>query len=244
MNKEGEIMQSVRYIPISESALIVEFSDTIDLHLNNRILQLSKNLVNNPFPGFIEAVPAYTTITIHFDPVKMKENPYDQIISVIDHYLTRSTKDVRRKKTVKIPVCYEEEFGLDLDIVASHNQLTREQVIDIHTAKIYDVYFLGFSPGFPFLGGMDPRIATPRKKTPRLQLPAGSVGIAGSQTGVYPSTTPGGWQIIGRTPVKLLQLENPSPTLLQPGDRVQFYSISREDFFNQKQEDVTWDYES
>ena len=144
-----------------------------------------------------------------------------QKYSLLAHYLK-----VKRDLRIEVPVCYEGEFAPDLDQVASHCNLSSEEVINLHTAAIYDVYFLGFAPGFPFLGGMDKRLSTPRLESPRLEIPAGSVGIAGEQTGIYPLSTPGGWQLIGHTPVSLVDFNDDSPTLLKPGDRLRFKAIS------------------
>ena len=181
----------------------------------------------------IEYVPAYTTITLFYDPMKISRLyhkntlPYDFVCKQLDHLLSKieigKSSDAR---TIDIPVCYGGEFGPDLDIVAKTNHLTKDDVIHIHTSAEYLVYMLGFAPGFPYIGGMSEKIATPRKESPRLIIPERSVGIAGQQTGIYPITTPGGWQIIGRTPLRLFRPKENPPSLLKAGDKVRFRSIS------------------
>ncbi|MCT2537229.1 5-oxoprolinase subunit PxpB [Aquibacillus koreensis] len=223
-------MHNITYSPLSEQAIIVEFGDQWSVEIYEQILQLSKKLTLTPFPGFIEAVPAYTTLTIYYDLRISEPRSFSHLCRVIDSYFQQTDQHIKEPRTIAIPVCYDRTLGPDLDEVAQTNNLTIEKVIQLHTEPTYNVCFLGFSPGFPFLSGMNTSIATPRKSTPRKQVAAGSVGIAGVQTGVYPSPSPAGWQIIGRTPVSLLKLTEDPPTLLHPGDRVQFYSITKQQF--------------
>ncbi|WP_407271073.1 5-oxoprolinase subunit PxpB [Radiobacillus sp. PE A8.2] len=233
-------MNSISFHPLSETAIIIDFGDNISLQQNNHILALSRKLHQHPFPGFIESVPAYTTLTIHYNPLHYRTNSYDQVISYIKAYLLNSNPQAAPdNKIIDIPVCYELEYGPDLEDVASVNNLSPAKVVELHTTSNYHVYFLGFTPGFPFLGGLNDRISAPRKSEPRTSVPAGSVGIAGNQTGIYPVASPGGWQIIGRTPVSLLNVDKQPPTLLQPGDTIRFYSISAEAFI--AWEDQSWD---
>ena len=227
-------MNPVHFAPLSETAIIVDFGQEISIEKNKYILNVTQNIQENPFPGFIEAVPTYTTLTIHINPFQIEGYSFEKCCNTIRTYLHKKANLVHQNKTVYIPVCYEDEFAPDLSFVAEQNNLTTKQVIQYHTEKTYHVYFLGFSPGFPFLAGLDKRISTPRKQTPRTLVPTGAVGIAGEQTGVYPSPTPGGWQIIGRTPVSLLRLNMHPPTLLQPGDQVKFYSISKHAFYSKE----------
>jgi len=193
----------------------------------------------HPFEGLIETVPAYNSVTVYYNPVevyfstnnKVKETPYMIVKKIILDLLNKSfSATTKRERIVKIPVVYGGKMGPDLEYVAHYHGLTIDEVIHIHSNTQYLVYMLGFAPGFPFMGGMDKQIATPRKDTPRLSIPPGSVGIAGSQTGIYPLETPGGWQIIGRTPLRLFLPEQSPPTLIQPGDRIQFTPISQEDY--------------
>lgn len=217
--------------PLGERAVLVEFGQAVDPQILQKVRSLAEYLDNNPFPGLVEYVPAFTSMTVYYDPAVFVQqpgkNPYYNICRLIDRILLKveiNSSEPSRK--VEIPVCYGEEFGPDLEIVAEHNGLTPEEVVKIHSNLEYQVYMIGFAPGFPYLGGMSERIAAPRKASPRLTVPAGSVGIAGQQTGVYPIATPGGWQLIGRTPLALFRPQAAVPSLLQAGDRIRFVPVS------------------
>lgn len=229
------MVKQITIQPLGDAALIVNFGEGISPTLHKKVQNLKYALEKNPFKGFIEAVPAYNTITVYYQPFIVyksypeKENTtsfqkvslfIQKIISDLNHEVTLE------ESIIKIPVLYGGEWGPDLAEVAYVNHLTPKEVIRYHTEKDYLVYMLGFAPGFPFLGGMDLRIKAPRKESPRLKIPAGSVGIAGEQTGIYSLETPGGWQIIGRTPLDLFLPEQTPPTLLQPGNKVRFVPIS------------------
>ncbi|MEG0450711.1 MAG: 5-oxoprolinase subunit PxpB [Lysinibacillus sp.] len=233
--------ENVQIRPLSDTALVVQVGEGINetTHMNVKIIL--NLLENNPFDGFIEAVPAYNSVTVYYNPVdvyfsnleKGVRTPYENVKTKILSIINQSHIDeTSNNRVVKIPVAYGGEMGPDLEFVASYNGLTPSEVIKIHSSAEYLVYMLGFAPGFPFMGGMDKQIATPRKETPRLAIAPGSVGIAGNQTGIYPLETPGGWQIIGRTPARLFLPEQSPPTLLQPGDRIQFVPISLEEYTN------------
>lgn len=222
--------------PFHDHAITISFGNDIQedyLHYSQAIIsELTREL---PI-GYVEAIPGYNNITIFYDPITIAEqcrtaNMQQYFIKDIEHRLKTidSAKSITRD-VVSIPVCYSDEFGPDLNYVADFHNLSIEEVIQIHSEKIYTVHMLGFAPGFPFLGGMDPNIATPRKTTPATAIPAGSVGIAGIQTGVYPIETPGGWQIIGRTPVSFFQPAKHPPSLLIVGDKLQFRPITKEEF--------------
>lgn len=225
-------MDKVSFSPLGDSAIMIDFGEGISLEKNEQILKWQKSIISKPFPGFIESVPAYTTLTIFFDPIIVGSySPYETIKDTIINIISSShvqLDDVGR--LVEIPVCYEEPFALDLSLVAEHNNITEQEVIDLHCGNIYHVFFLGFAPGFPFLGGMNTKISTPRKSSPRLHVPRGSVGIAGGQTGIYPLDSPGGWQIIGRTPLRLFDPTSNLPTLLLPGNNIRFTPISKEEY--------------
>ncbi|WP_281426777.1 5-oxoprolinase subunit PxpB [Paenibacillus solanacearum] len=239
----AELSDEARIVPLGDGALVVECGDAITLDSHKRVRQLSNYLESHPFAGMTECVPAFTTVTIYYDAMTLmaehadsvapedRDFPFAIAVSIVGR-MVRQLKDrpVKPAKVVDIPVCYGEDLGPDLDVVAAHNGLSTEEVIDIHTAADYLVYMLGFAPGFAYLGGMSARIAAPRRQTPRLAIPAGTVGIAGEQTGVYPIVTPGGWQLIGRTPTRLFIPEQMPPTLLKAGDIVRFYRISRGDY--------------
>ncbi|MFJ7737521.1 5-oxoprolinase subunit PxpB [Lysinibacillus sp. NPDC097287] len=233
------LKENVQIRPLSDSALVIQVGEGINEVTHTKVKNILNLLENHPFSGFVEAVPAYNNVTVYYNPInvyfsnleKGVKTPYENvkttIISLMNQFhRTETTTD----RIVKIPVVYGGEMGPDLEFVASYNGLTPSEVIKIHSSTEYLVYMLGFAPGFPFMGGMDKQIATPRKETPRLAIAPGSVGIAGSQTGIYPLETPGGWQIIGRTPSRLFLPEQSPPTLLQPGDRIQFVPISLEEY--------------
>ncbi|MGJ7919192.1 5-oxoprolinase subunit PxpB [Neobacillus sp. LXY-4] len=223
--------------PLNEQAIMIIFGKEISEATLNKVQAVASFLETNPFPWLIEYVPAFTTITIYYDPIKVLsisstgKLPYDFVYEQIDKSIKGITlAEENQARVVSIPVCYGEQYGPDLEFVAKYNHLTTEEVIEIHSGSEYIVYMIGFSPGFPYLGGLSNKIYTPRKSSPRQRIPAGSVGIAGKQTGVYPIETPGGWQIIGQTPITLFQPNSTPPSLLQTGDKIKFFPISHEEF--------------
>ncbi|WP_047150712.1 5-oxoprolinase subunit PxpB [Aneurinibacillus tyrosinisolvens] len=222
--------------PLGDSAVVIELGKEINEQIHHKVRVLSAYLDEHPFPGMVEYVPAFTTVTVFYDPVQFGSSPYRHVCTVIKNFaagLSRIPEEEPR--IVEIPVCYGGEFGPDLEFVADHNGLTPEEVISIHSSGDYLVYMVGFAPGFPYLGGMPGKIATPRRSSPRLSIPAGTVGIGGTQTGVYPIETPGGWQLIGRTPLPLFRSNENPPALLQAGDRIRFRPISRQEYAEQKE---------
>ncbi|WP_249317103.1 5-oxoprolinase subunit PxpB [Bacillus sp. FJAT-50079] len=225
-------MKDEIFSPLGDSAIVIDLGGDIELNKNHSLLVWKQVIEMKPFSGFLEAVPAYTTLTIFYDPIKVGGPfPYKKVKEEIKERLqTTHSLTTVHDQTIEIPVCYEEPFSPDLAFVAHSHHLTKSEVISIHSEQIYHVYFIGFAPGFPFLGGMNEAIATPRKNIPSLQISKGSVGIAGKQTGIYPFASPGGWQIIGRTPIDLFNISNDPPALLQPGNRVQFTPISKKEF--------------
>ena len=217
-----------RFQPAGDSALLIEFGDEVDLEINARAHALAQAVRALPLPGLGEAVPTYRSLLLHYDPGRLT---YAEISAFGQAALARAQEKVTvEPRVVEVPVCYGGEFGIDLDFVAHHNSLSPKDVIQRHTSTLYPVYMLGFSPGFAYLGGLSPAIATPRLSSPRTEVPGGSVGIAGKQTGIYPIATPGGWQLIGRTPLRLFDPRREPPALLQPGDRVRFVPIDPQGF--------------
>lgn len=217
-----------RFATLSDRALVVHLGDQIDMSTFRAVRSLARQLEGQPPEGMIEFVPAFTTVAIYYDPLRSSEA---ELAFCINDLTTRFDLSADAPpRVVEIPVCYGGEFGNDLKFVAKQANLTPEEVIEIHSAGDYLVHMIGFAPGFPYLGGMSPRIATPRRETPRVKTPAGSVGIAGEQTGVYPIETPGGWQLIGRTPLALFRPQETPPTLLLPGDTVRFAPITAQQF--------------
>ena len=217
-----------RFATLSDRALVVHLGDQMDTAMFRTVRSMSRQLEAKPLAGMMEFVPAFTTVAVYYDPLRTSEAELIASITKLAGMDDESTEPQRR--VVEIPVCYGGEFGADLEFVAKHTNLTPQEVIGIHSAADYLVHMIGFAPGFPYLGGMSSKIATPRRSSPRLKIPAGSVGIAGDQTGIYPLETPGGWQLIGRTPLELFQPNQDPPTLLQAGDVVRFRSISPQQF--------------
>lgn len=227
----------MRITPAGDTALRIELGAAIDEATQQRVQAACAALDAAVVPGLTELVPAYTTVTAHYDVRAALEAgaPADDIAGWLGARVAMALgktpgKSARRGRTVEIPVCYGGEFGPDLTRVAARAKLSPEDVARRHAQGDYLVYLVGFSPGFPYLGGMDAALATPRLAQPRAQVPAGSVGIAGVQTGVYPVATPGGWNLIGRTPLRLFRPDLEPPALLQAGDRVRFRAVSREEF--------------
>lgn len=224
--------------PLGDEAVVMQFSELISKETQTYIEAISAYLDKHPIPGMVEYIPAYTTITIFYNAMDVLgnsagKNVFDIVQDQIEEMISQLPENPKTdSKVVEIPVCYGGEFGPDLEIVAHHNNLSEQEVTDIHVKGDYMVYMIGFAPGFPFIGGMSEKIATPRKGSPRLKIPSGSVGIAGSQTGVYPIETPGGWQLIGRTPVKMFRPNEDVPILLKAGDSIRFFPISEEAYNN------------
>ena len=214
--------------PAGDSAVAVMFKNEISEEVNNQVAALRKSLERLAMQSITECLPTYRSIMVHYNPLMIS---YKKIVSVIEKCINdKEQQDVRVAKTYVIPVCYGHEYGPDLDTVASLNDLSHDKVIDIHTSVDYRIYMLGFTPGFPYLGGMDDAIATPRLTEPRMKIHGGSVGIAGKQTGIYPIDSPGGWQIIGRTPLKLFDVNNSSPILLEAGNYIRFEAVDKNTF--------------
>ncbi|MDR0271454.1 5-oxoprolinase subunit PxpB [Paenibacillus sp.] len=229
-------MHKLNITALGESALLIEFGNHIDEQVQEWIQAAASRLENDPFPGYLECVPSFTTLTVYYDLLQVKNvggsgTAFDYISSLITKRLESIVTDgMRRREVVEIPVCYGGRHGPDLAYVAEVNGLDEKEVIHIHTSQEFLVYALGFTPGFPYLGGLPDSISTPRRATPRLCIPAGSVGIAGSQTGIYPLETPGGWQIIGRTPLALFQPEQDPPVLLKSGQSIRFKAIDSSEY--------------
>lgn len=226
-------------LPLCEYALSIEVGKNMAPAIHQQVVSLARQLSEHPFEGLLDVVPAYTTVTVYFDPLKVAaqdiaNNFFSPTDWIQNYLLTQLSNPLPYNNTIppviEIPVCYGGEYGPDLEWVAGYTQLTVEKVIELHSSTLYTVYQIGFAPGFPYLGGMPSQLACPRKDNPRLAVPPGSVGIAGIQTGIYPIKTPGGWQLIGRTPLQLFRPEDPQPSLLKVGDRVRFLPIDAATF--------------
>jgi len=231
-----QLTNQYKIFPLGDSAVTFDMGNTISEVLNQKALAMQHWLLANPFEGMKDCLVAYSSLTVLYNPVTIKKyyNPATTVFAWVAATLqqafdnTVQTKPVARE-LIQIPVCYGDDYGPDLATLAGGRQLTEAEVVTLHTGTIYNVYMIGFLPGFSYMGEVNESIAVPRKQAPT-PVKAGSVGIAGSQTGIYPLNSPGGWQIIGRTPLQLFDPFAPEPVKLQAGDRVQFYAITKREF--------------
>jgi inhibitor of KinA len=220
--------EGARFRPASDQSLLIYFGNQITLDAHHRIRILLRLLDMEPIPGVRNLHPAYCSVLVKFDPLKWR---HEELEEILERYIGRlADVSLPEPRHVEIPVCYGGEHGPDLIDVSSMLRMTPEQVIELHSSATYLVYFLGFVPGFAYLGGLPQALVTSRLPTPRRSVPVGSVGIAGSQTGVYPFATPGGWRLLGRTPVSLFRPDRNELSALSIGDRVRFAPISGEQF--------------
>ena len=220
---------------LGDSALLIQFSNTLDEAINKQVLFLFQLLKDAKLP-FTDIVPAYSSIAIHYDVLKLRTTEctaFENVKAQLEPFLAiEKNSAASSKRRVAIPVCYAEKFAPDIAGMATQKNIPVEEIIRLHTTTTYHVYMIGFLPGFAYMGKVDKRIASPRRSQPRTSVPAGAVGIAGEQTGIYPLTSPGGWNIIGRTPMKIFDAGKEHAALFQPGDEVSFYSINEDEFEN------------
>jgi inhibitor of KinA len=221
--------------PLGDSAVVATLGTRIDAATLASVLKFAGAVAAAQGKGIVDIVPAYATVTVFYDPAQFAEpgeDAYEVVRRFIESCAMRGGKGAHppTRKLVEVPVCYGGDLGPDLEFVAGHAGIGIPEVIARHSAADYLVHAIGFTPGFPFLGGLPDSLRTPRRETPRARVPAGSVGIGGYQTGVYPITSPGGWQIIGRTPLTLFRPDRTPAALLHPGDRLRFKAISAEEF--------------
>ena len=232
-------------VPLGDSALIVRVRDRFEdapEETLDEVLRTFDRVRSAAIPGVTEVTPAYTSVAVFFDPLQVAKasGQRDRAFHWLDEQVRRVVaagadrggprKARRITRSVEIPACYDPEFAPDLDRVARHAEISPNEVVYLHSAAEYRVSCIGFTPGFPFLSGMPKKLATPRLDVPRKEIPVGSVGIGGAQTGIYPMPSPGGWNVIGRTPLQLFDPEKDPPALLQAGDCVRFRTITREEF--------------
>jgi inhibitor of KinA len=221
-------VNTFRIVAAGDAALLVEFADRIDRAINGLAVALAEAIQAAGIAGVRDVAPTYRSVAIYFDPLR---TDYDALVARVEAWCTGdgSPSETRppyeNPSPVRVPVCYGGEFGSDLADVAAFAGVSESEAIRLHSTRTYRVFMLGFMPGFAYMGTVDARIAAPRLPTPRVRVPDGSVGIAGLQTGIYPASTPGGWRIVGRTPLKLFDLAREQPFLFKPGDAVQFYAI-------------------
>ncbi|SFG15223.1 5-oxoprolinase subunit PxpB [Oribacterium sp. WCC10] len=221
-------MQNVRIVPEGDSSLLIQFEQVISPEVNQKIAAAAKLIKAQQISGIIDMIPTYCSLLINYNPLVISyADLYKRVESIVR---MESRSEAGRKKVWEIPVLYGGEYGPDIATIADHAGITEEEVIRIHTSRDYLIYMLGFLPGFTYLGGLDERIHTPRLSTPRVRIPAGSVGIGGSQTGIYPMDSPGGWQLMGMTPVKTYDPERETPILVEAGDYIRFVPVTEEEY--------------
>jgi len=225
------LYQTAKYMPVGDRALLVEFGNTISLDVNQKVHILNRAISQLELQSVEECVPTYRSLLVYYNPLKTS---YEQLVFRLKDLEGRlgEFNVLTRKRVIEVPVIYGGKYGPDLDYVAKYHGLDKEDVVTLHSGRKYTVYMIGFVAGFPYLGEVSDEIATPRLKTPRLRVPAGSVGIAEKQTGIYPCESPGGWQIIGRTSMKFFDARINPPALIQPCDTVKFKQIVKGEFEN------------
>lgn len=218
----------IEYIPSGDSAFLVKFGNEISEDINRDLRAYFIAFSEQKIEGVIECIPSYTDLMVLYDPLIIQYRDLLKELKLVAQNI--GNIEIPKARTIEIPVLYGKQFGEDMDAVKAHTGLTEKEIIRIHSEKKYLVYMLGFTPGFCYLGGMNPKIATARKEIPSQKIKAGSVGIAAQQTGIYPIDSPGGWQVIGRTPLRLFDPERKHEFLIQAGDYLKFYSISEKEY--------------
>lgn len=219
----------MRFLKAGDSALIIELGNEISPIINYNLKKITDYLDSLNNKAIKDLLPTYRSIIVYYDPFLIS---FDELKNIVEKNCTidESQKLSIKKEIIEVPVLYGGEYGPDIENIASHNKLSIEEVIKIHTSGEYLVYMLGFTPGFPYLGGMDKRIATPRLATPRTKIPAGSVGIAGEQTGLYPIESPGGWQLLGRTPLNFFDSAKENPFIVAAGQYIKFTAVTEDEY--------------
>lgn len=220
----------IEVLPAGDTAIQITYNLPVTEKLHRRIQETSKALNELDFRGIVEIVPSFKTITVYYDPLSTSYSDVFKDVLVTCEKMN-GEHSASSKQIITIPTCYGSTFGEDLEHVASIHNLTEEEVIKLHSSANYLVYMIGFLPGFPYLKGLRDELKTPRLATPRLKVPQGAVGIGGDQTGIYPLESPGGWNLIGRTPIRLFDPTKTSPFLLKAGDTIRFTPISRDEFY-------------
>ena len=221
-------MENVQIKTAGDSAVLVVFGDEINPEINHRIAATVQMIRNQNFEGIVDMIPSYCALLINYDPRVIS---FDEFATHLKYLLKLDlNSNESRKRIFEIPVCYGGEYGPDLNLIAQNAGLTEEEVIAIHSGTDYLIYMLGFLPGFTYLGGLDERIHTPRLPNPRIRIEAGSVGIGGSQTGIYPLDSPGGWNLMGKTPVKTYDPNREKPILVEAGDYIRFVPVDEAEY--------------
>ncbi len=226
--------EKAKYLVSGDSAITIEFGNIISEEINKKVRAMTSAVEVKKVYGIKELVPTYRSLMIHYDPLKVDFYELVNTLRKIEENI--DSIELSAPDVIEIPTLYGGDCGPDIENVARYNNITVEKVVEIHASKEYLIFMLGFTPGFPYLGGMDTRIAAPRLQTPRTRIPGGSVGIAGEQTGIYPVSSPGGWQLIGSTPIKLFDPHRENPILLKSGNYIKFKSINEKEYEKVKQQ--------
>jgi len=218
---------AVKFLPSADSAVVVEFGDRIDRSVSDRVLGLAARMRAADIGGVIEIVPTFRSLMVHYDPLRTSSS---ELIGAIQSLLNSKTRLDRRRRLWRVPVCYEGDFAPDLARVAEQTKLAPEQVAALHAGIRYHVYMIGFVPGYPYMGDLAESLILPRRADPRIRVPPGSVAIATGMTAIYPLESPGGWHLIGTTPIRIFDTLASPPALFAPGDAVEFEAIDRDSF--------------
>lgn len=221
-------MQNIKIVTAGDSSLLVEYGQEISPEINQKITATVKMMREQHIEGVVDVIPAFCSLLINYDPRVILYGELKERMERLVRLETMAGEE--RRKIYEIPVCYGGEYGPDIANIAAHAGLTEQEVIDIHSSRDYLIYMLGFLPGFCYLGGLDERIHTPRLANPRIKINAGSVGIGGSQTGIYPLDSPGGWQLMGMTPVKTYDPTRPEPILVRAGEYIRFVPVDEGEY--------------
>ena len=230
------LYERARFRISGDRSLLAVYGTGVDQAVNEKVRRMATLIMNQKLPGIEAAVPSYCTLSVHYNPLRIGFAELRDLLWSLENELNKA--DIPEPRTIEIPVCYEKEFGPDIDFVAQHNGISMDEVVQIHTGSAYHIFAIGFAPGFCYLGGLNSKLHTPRLETPRVRVAAGSVGIAGGQTGVYPLESPGGWRLIGRTPLRLFAPERPHPILYEAGDKIRFRSVPSDEFHHISQIEV------
>ena len=218
------------FFPAGDMAMVVELGDAISPQINRKVRSLTDALEQGGIPGVFDFLPTYRSVLVYYDPLQISSSDVQEGIERLLEITEE--EDTGERHIVHLPTLYGGKMGADIEFVAQHTAIDEQELIRIHSGTDYLVYMMGFSPGFAYLGGLDERLATPRLQSPRTEIPAGAVGIAETQTGVYPIASPGGWQLIGRTPLKLFDPARERPVLLSAGDYVRFVPLASRDEYD------------
>jgi inhibitor of KinA len=231
MTQANPTPQLQRIEAVGDRCLLIGVGDRVDLDTNQRVIGLVRRLKERPIEGVVDIVPAFTTVALHYRPEMLGDKPFESLRAAVLERLVEPLDTVSATvRTIEIPVCYGGEFGPDLNEVALQCGVSTEQVVALHLASPHRIYMLGFAPGFPFIGGLDPALEMPRRASPRTRIPPGSVGIARDQSCIYPVETPGGWNLVGRTPLRLFDPNAAPPSLLSQGDQIRFTRINQTEY--------------